>query len=233
MDARFTELLFDRIPTVVFFVKDREGRYVLVNETLRVRCGVAHKKDLLGRTAEEVFRSPLGARYTEQDKLVLARGREIQDKLERHLYPGGAEGWCLTWKAPLRDADRRIQGVVGVSRDAHGPDDRHPEYRRLAKAVDFLRDRFDEPLRVSALARQAGLSLDRLERLVRRVYQLSPRQLLAKTRVEAASELLREGRLSIAAIAHSCGYTDHSAFTRQFRAMTGLTPRSYRSLHST
>jgi hypothetical protein len=64
VDAAFAELLFDQIPTVVFFVKDRDGRYVLVNETLRVRCGVAHKRDLIGRTAEEVFRSPLGARYT-------------------------------------------------------------------------------------------------------------------------------------------------------------------------
>ncbi|WP_412071430.1 helix-turn-helix domain-containing protein [Pseudomonas fluorescens] len=25
-----------------------------------------------------------------------------------------------------------------------------------------------------------------------------------------------------------CGYTDHSAFTRQFKASTGFTPRQYR-----
>jgi AraC-like DNA-binding protein len=232
VDAKLSEALFDRVPNVVFFVKDRAGRYVLVNETLRARCAVAHKSDLMGRTAQEVFRAPLGARYSEQDTLVLSKAHEIHDKLERHLYPGGAEGWCLTWKAPLRGADRRVQGLVGLSRDVHGPDDRHPEYRRLAEAVDFLREKFDEPLRMTALARRAGLSLDRLERLVHRVYGLSPRQLLTKTRIDAASELLRDGHTPIAEIAYACGYADHSAFTRQFRAMTGLTPRSYRSLHA-
>jgi PAS domain S-box-containing protein len=232
VDAKLSEALFDRVPNVVFFVKDRAGRYVIVNETLRARCGVAHKSELTGRTAQEVFRAPLGARYTEQDKLVLSKGCEIHDKLERHLYAGGGEGWCLTWKAPLRGSDGRVHGLVGLSRDLHGPDDSHPEYKRLAEAVELLREKYDEPVRMTALARRAGLSLDRLERLVRRVYGLSPRQLLAKTRVDAASEMLRAERMSIAEIAHACGYADHSAFTRQFRAMTGLTPRNYRALHA-
>lgn len=118
---------------------------------------------------------------------------------------------------------------MGLSRDLDLPDQRHPEYRRLAEAVDFLKSRFDEPLRLTALARRFGLSLDQLERLTRRVFRLSPRQLLAKTRIEAASDLLAEGRLTIAQVAHACGYGDHSAFTRQFRATTGLTPRDHRA----
>jgi AraC-like DNA-binding protein len=39
---------------------------------------------------------------------------------------------------------------------------------------------------------------------------------------------LEDPRRSIAEIAHACGYADHSAFTRQFRATTGLSPSELR-----
>jgi AraC-like DNA-binding protein len=55
--------------------------------------------------------------------------------------------------------------------------------------------------------------------------------LLVKLRLERAADLL-DGRASIAAIAQTCGYSDHSAFTRQFRAVVGVTPRDYRRLRA-
>lgn len=222
------EDLFNRLPNVVFFAKDRDGRYVLVNQTLLERCGIAHKEGLLGRTAAEVFPSPLGASYTAQDRLVLETGAEIRDKLELHLYPGGTQGWCLTFKTPIRDADGAIEGLVGISRDLQGADARRIEYRRLAHAVEYLQEHYDEPLRLEALARVVGLAMDRFERLVSAVFGLTPRQLLIQTRIEAASRLLREGRLTISDVAHGCGYSDHSAFTRQFKMTVGLTPREFR-----
>jgi AraC-like DNA-binding protein len=228
--AQFTllEALFDRLPDVVFFVKDLGGRYVVVNETLRIRCGVPHKRVLLGRRADEVFPHPLGTAYAAQDRVVATTGAVIEDRLELHLYPDGRRGWCLTYKRPLRGSRGAVAFVVGLSRDLHLPDAGHPEYRQLAAAVEVIRSRYDEPLRIEQLAREARLSVDRFERLVGRVFHLTPRQLLTKTRVEAASRMLAAGRDTIADVAQACGYSDHSAFTRQFRAVTGMTPRAFR-----
>jgi AraC-like DNA-binding protein len=222
------EDLFDRLPDVVFFAKDREGRYVRANETLVARCGKRHKREILGRTAEELFPRALGAAYTAQDREVLRTGAPIEDKLELHLYPGGRYGWCLTFKVPLRGPSGTTTGLVGISRDLHRPDERHPEYARLARAVEAIHARFGETVRLAALASRVGLSMDRFERLVKQVFHVTPRQLLVKTRVDAASRLLRETEATVAAIAQACGYADHSAFTRQFRATVGLTPRAFR-----
>jgi len=74
--------------------------------------------------------------------------------------------------------------------------------------------------------------MDRFERLVKQLFQLTPHQLLIKTRVDAASRMLRDEALTIAEVAHACGYGDHSAFTRQFRATVGLTPRAFRARHA-
>ncbi len=73
------------------------------------------------------------------------------------------------------------------------------------------------------------MSVAQVERCFFRVFHLTPRQMLLKTRLDAASQLLA-GDLNITDIATRCGYTDHSAFTRQFKPTVGITPTQYRSL---
>jgi AraC-like DNA-binding protein len=58
--AGFALELFDRLPDVVFFIKDTAGRYVAVNETLVRRLGLSGKANLLGRTTCDLFPAPLG-----------------------------------------------------------------------------------------------------------------------------------------------------------------------------
>ena len=69
------EALFDIVPDVVFFAKDREGRYTSVNETLVSRCGRQHKWQLLGRTPPDLFPRPLGDSYAAQDRQVIVSRR--------------------------------------------------------------------------------------------------------------------------------------------------------------
>lgn len=227
-DPWFAESLFDQTPDIVFFVKDRQARYVVVNEALVARCGLRRKSEMLGKTAAEVFPAPLGEGYVEQDLLVLKTGLPIRNRLELHIYPGGLRGWCLTHKFALLGAVGNIVGITGISKDLQRPDEAQEDYRQIARAVEQLQQRCTEPLRIKNLAQSAGVSVDRFERLVRRIFQLTPRQLLTKARIDAASSLLLDERRSVAEIAQACGYADQSAFTRQFKATVGVTPSAYR-----
>ena len=104
LDGPFTgEALFDEIDDTVYFLKDRDGRYAVVNRTLAERCGLRVKDDLVGRSPAELFPEPIGTQFAEQDRQVIETGRAISAKLELHHYPSGGQGWCLTWKAPLRN----------------------------------------------------------------------------------------------------------------------------------
>ena len=118
--------------------------------------------------------------------------------------------------------------MAGFSKDLPQPDSRSAVYSQVARAVEHLRRRHAEPLRIRDVARQAGLTPRRLERLVRRVFQLTPGQLLVQARIDSALRLLAGSARGVADIAQACGYSDHSAFTRQFRATVGMTPREFR-----
>lgn len=228
-DLFFAEPLFDALPDVVFFVKDEQARYVLVNKTLVARCGLRDKAALLGCNATEVFASRFGTNYLAQDRTVLSTGVEIHDQLELHLYPNRDPGWCLTHKIPLRDGDGRIIGLAGISRDLAMPDRKHPVYQRIAAVARHIQENFDQQVQVTELASLADLSVSQIERYFKKIFYLSPRQMLVQTRLEAATKMLA-GDGNITEIAVACGYHDHSAFSRQFKATVGVTPTEYRGM---
>ncbi|MCD9085237.1 AraC family transcriptional regulator [Stenotrophomonas sp. SY1] len=219
--------IFDALPDVVFFIKDRHCRYTHVNNTLVKRLGMKSRDDLVGKTALQVFPERLGSSYLAQDKRVL-EGEVIENQLELHLYANRSAGWCLTIKRPL-NAGKQIGGLIGISRDLGRPDNRDSSFTRLQRALAHMQANYGLPLRVQALADIAGVSVAQLERLFKRVFQLSPQQLLTKLRIEEAMRLLLT-EMNIAEIGQACGFSDQSAFSRQFKATVGITPRDYRAM---
>jgi len=222
------ETLFDCLPDVVFFIKNQHGQYVVVNQTLVERCGSRVKREVLGRRADELFPAPLGSSFLAQDERVLRSGDSILNQLELHFYPTGGRGWCVTNKLALRDRRGAVVGLAGVSRDLQAANERSADYAPVADAIRQIQTQFDQPLKVSELARQAGLSEYQFDQRIRKIFQITPGQFLQKVRMDAAVRWLRDTDETIAAIAQACGYSDQSAFTRQFRQTTGVSPMDYR-----
>jgi AraC-like DNA-binding protein len=222
------EALFDCLPDLVFFIKNGRCEYVVVNQTLADRCGRREKRELVGRRADEVFPPPLGRSYRAQDEQVLRSGKPILDQLELHLYPTGGWGWCVTNKLPLRGRDGKMVGVFGFSKDLQAANERSADFSQVAEAVRRIHTQYDQPLKVRDLARRAGLSVYQFEQRMRRIFQITAGQLIQKVRMDAAVQRLRETVAPIAGIALECGYSDQSAFTRQFRRTAGMSPTEYR-----
>jgi PAS domain S-box-containing protein len=222
------EALFDCLPDLVFFIKNSRGEYVVVNQTLVERCGCREKRELIGRRADEVFPPPFGQSYRAQDERVLRSGDTILNQLELHFHASGGRGWCLTDKLPLRGRKGNVIGLVGVSKDLNPANERSEDYSRVANAVQQIQAHYDEPFRVKELAAGAGLSEFQFEHRIRKIFQLTPGQLIQKTRTEFAVRRLRETDDHIVAIALDCGYSDQSAFTRQFHQTIGLSPSESR-----
>jgi transcriptional regulator GlxA family with amidase domain len=115
-----------------------------------------------------------------------------------------------------------------VSRDLRSPTARDPRLHVLAGAINRIQRDYNQSLRIDELARGAKMSLSQFERRFISILGVSPRQLLTKTRVDAAARMLRETNLPLQQVAIDCGFYDQALFCRQFRSATGLSPRRYR-----
>ncbi|MGA4815775.1 helix-turn-helix domain-containing protein [Pseudomonas aeruginosa] len=155
--------------------------------------------------------------------------------MELHLYPGRQPGWCLTHKQararcrrrgdrsawPASPTTRRRR--VGVTRPTAG-------WRGGGCA--YPRALYDQPpaaRRSTAIAFRALVA--QLERHCKRIFQLTPTADDPQGAGSAPPPQLLAGDAPITEIALRCGYTDHSAFSRQFAALTGYSPSQYRETH--
>lgn len=219
--------VFTGVPHTMFCAKDTEGRYLAINQAFAERAGRSAEQ-VIGRTAHDVFPADLADTYEAQDRQVLATGEGLRNELEMILRPDGGRGWYVTTKTVLRDADGSVIGIVAVSHDLRSPVIGGTRNVPLQAAVDLVRRRFADPLRVADLAAAADLSISRLERATRRTLGLSPKQLIIRTRIDEAIRRLDDTDLSLATIAGECGFYDQSSFNRIFRRVVGITPGAYR-----
>ncbi len=231
IDARLLEQVADLMHDTAFFIKDTAGRYLLVNQSLVERHGLADKAQMIGRRPCDVCPGDYGRIPTEQDAQVLRTGRPIIERLELFWRRPGMPVWGLTSKLPMRDAQGRVTGLIGISKDLTALVSREDVPPALAQVLHHLETAYDEPLSPSSLARMAGMSAARFARVIKRIHGLSPMQLITKTRITAGSRLLRETETSVAEIALACGFSDHSAFTRAFRGVIGHSPTEHRREH--
>jgi PAS domain S-box-containing protein len=222
------EQLFDHAPDMAFFVKDAAGRYVAVNQSLVERHGLREKREVLGRRPSEVCPGDFGRIPTEQDAHVLRTGKPIIERLEMQWHAPNRPVWCLTTKLPIRDATGVATGIIGISQDVRSPVATQDIPSGVAAALAQLERGYADAVTPRALAATAKLPPARFARIIKRIFGITPIQMITKTRIAAASRLLRETSRSVAEIALECGFYDHSAFTRAFRAVTGVTPTQFR-----
>ncbi|WP_266159814.1 AraC family transcriptional regulator [Dyella silvatica] len=226
----FVASLFDRLPDIVFSVKDTQGRYVWMSEACVSRCSLIHRDAAIGLTAFDLFPTPMAERYARQDAQLFRTEQALLNALDLTLYPDRSSGWCLTTKEPLRDAGGHLIGLACISRDLFEPSRAGMVSERFAEAIDYIHANLAVPLRVDEMARRSGLTPAQFDRRMKMVFQLSAGQYLQKIRIDTAARLLAESTAQIAEIAQIAGFCDQSSLSRQFRQFTGVTPRQYRVL---
>ena len=224
-DLSLLEALFQPLIENPFFVKNKNLQYVAANDAMVALCGLAYKKDLIGRTAWEIYSAEDAARYDFDERRVLS-GRAIIDRLELVGVANRAPAWLLFSQLPIRDRLQQVVGIAGVSRRLNLKRTDKMMYSRVAAAIKYVRTSFAKPLNLAKLCQASGSSASQIERDFARLLGMSPRQYQQKVRIERALPMLAKGQ-PIAGVAHDCGFTDHSAFTRRFRQLLGASPTSY------
>jgi len=220
--------LFEYLPHVYMYVKDRDGRYLRANRVAREVMGVASEAQVIGKNDFDFFPPAVATQYVDEDRRVIVSAKPLTDQV--WLVPGlaGVPHWYLCNKIPLFDRAGAVVGIAGVKRPYEHTGHAPAGYARLLKVVEFVTSQFSEPLEVATLAEHVNLSVSQLQREFSRLFGISPIQYIREVRVGVARHMLETTDESMARIATACGFYDQSHFTRQFKAATGLTPLHYR-----
>lgn len=158
------------------------------------------------------------------DGLIAATVRALLSALEAgatDLYADQAIHWFATHLLVFHaGADpRHVQAQRDRATD-----------RRLTRAVELIRTRFADPLTLTQLASEAGISKFHFSRLFRARTGRSPHSFLTAARMGAARALLLRTDLPVSEIAARTGYAGAVQFSAAFRRFTGSTPTAVRQL---
>ncbi|HEY6410253.1 MAG TPA: AraC family transcriptional regulator, partial [Ktedonobacteraceae bacterium] len=94
----------------------------------------------------------------------------------------------------------------------------------IARAVQRLRQDFDQPLPIEQLARELGMSVSRFHYHFKAVTAMSPLQFQKRLRLQEARRLMLSEDLDAASAAYRVGYQDASHFNREYKSLFGVPP---------
>lgn len=126
----------DGLPDAVF-VKDQDGRYLLFNEGAARLVGKP-VGEIIGRDDTALFAAEDARLVIEYDREVMTTGSSKTS--EEELTVAGVKRTLLTTKAPFRDAQGRVIGVLGISRDITERKQSENKIREQAALLDRARD---------------------------------------------------------------------------------------------
>jgi PAS domain S-box-containing protein len=98
----------------VIYLKNADLRYELINAAGLIFIGKG-RKEIVGKTDLDLFPEAVAQRQQQVDREVLERG--IVHTYEDRLEARGIRRTFLLHKAPWRDAEGRIVGVIGIATD--------------------------------------------------------------------------------------------------------------------
>jgi PAS domain S-box-containing protein len=96
------------------YVKDRQGRYLMVNSAVARLVGKPFE-EILGRDDTALFEAETARQFMQADRRIMERGEA--ETYEDFATVAGLTRAFLTTKAPYRGLNREVIGVVGTSRD--------------------------------------------------------------------------------------------------------------------
>src|SRR5579871_6376159 len=95
---------------------------------------------------------------------------------------------------------------------------------RIARAIERLRQDFDQPLRIEQLAQELGMSVSSLHHHFKAVTAMSPLQYQKRLRLSEARRLMLVEMRDAASAAHQVGYESPSQFNREYSRQYGAPP---------
>lgn len=148
-DTRFLlKNLMENMPDNIYF-KDVHSRFIMVNWAFCEWAGL-NPDAVIGQSDFDLFAQAHAQQAFEDEQRIIQTGEPLVGVEEKETWPDGRITWVSTTKMPLRDAEGKIIGTFGVSRDI--TDHKEAELRAayFAEQVQRIKESMEEDVRMAA-----------------------------------------------------------------------------------
>ena len=102
----------------------------------------------------------------------------------------------------------------------------------IEDVVSYVKDNFSLPINLSQVAKDHFISQEHLSRTFKKHTGFGFNEYLTLVRLQHAEQLLKsDPKMSISAIAYSCGFNDSNYFSDKFKKVYGTSPLKYSKAH--
>lgn len=150
----FLQNLLENITDSIYF-KDRDSRFLLVNDTCMEKHGFKDMEDTIGKTDADVFTEDHARQALEDEQTILETGKPLVGVEEKETWPDGSETWVSTTKMPLRNAEGAVIGTFGISRDITDKKLADLLAAKYAAEIKRLKEAMEEDVRVAGELQKA------------------------------------------------------------------------------
>jgi len=167
-ESTMLDSLLGNVPLSIYF-KDRQSRHVRVSDEVTRLTGPSYlespdgkrhhtPEDVEGKTDYDLYPADLSDGAVADDQHVIETGESIDDRVEHAYGDDLEETYVTTAKAPWRDEEGDVLGVVGVTRDI-------TERKKYEKQLERQNERLERFARVIShdLRNPLEVALARLE----------------------------------------------------------------------
>lgn len=222
--------MFDLMPDILFWVKDKKGRFIFANQFFLEHMGVSSLAQIVGLSDFDFSPAHIAKQFVVDDQKVM-KGEVVHNRLEMNNTKLGDICWFTTSKRPLFNEQGKTIGSYGISRHLTKTSLALSGMDGLKEPVAYVRKNYMHTICLQELADITHLSISALERRFKKYLGKTPKQFINDVRLEKARRLLIETNDAISTIANDTGFTDHSYFSRQFQKLFKQSPSCFRQEH--
>ncbi|MSU69805.1 MAG: PAS domain S-box protein [Opitutaceae bacterium] len=117
LDSAILHVLMETIPDRIYF-KDRQSRFVRVNQAYASWHGFASPDQVIGKTDSDLFKPEHAQAAYAAEQEIIRTGEPLLGQIEKISRRDGYISWGSTTKMPWHDPTGRIIGTFGLTRDA-------------------------------------------------------------------------------------------------------------------
>ncbi len=116
-ERNLLQIMVHNLPDQVY-IKDAQSRFLLINDPVRRHLGLASLAEAIGKTDFDFSPPELASQYYADEQKLLQSGQPFTDPEQPILdQETGQIKWVSSTKAPFRDAQGQVAGLVGLNRD--------------------------------------------------------------------------------------------------------------------